>query len=65
MAIPATLIPGDGIGPEIMVSIREIMSALGSPFDWDEQQAASARSPPTETRCPNPRSTASAPPSSP
>ena len=39
MAIPATLIPGDGIGPEIMVSIREIMSALGSPFDWDEQQA--------------------------
>ncbi len=39
MAIPATLIPGDGIGPEIMASVREIMAALGSPFDWDEQQA--------------------------
>jgi isocitrate dehydrogenase (NAD+) len=39
MAIPATLIPGDGIGPEIMGCVREVMAALGTPFDWDEQQA--------------------------
>jgi isocitrate dehydrogenase (NAD+) len=39
MAIPATLIPGDGIGPDIMASVREILAALGTPFDWDEQQA--------------------------
>jgi isocitrate dehydrogenase (NAD+) len=39
MAIPATLIPGDGIGPEIMTSVRAVMAALGSPFDWDEQPA--------------------------
>ena len=33
MAIPATLIPGDGIGPEIVASVRAILDALGSPFD--------------------------------
>ena len=42
MAIPATLIPGDGIGPEITASIRAVMDALGSPFDWDEQPAGVA-----------------------
>jgi isocitrate dehydrogenase (NAD+) len=38
-AIPATMIPGDGIGPEIMTSIRQVMGALGDPFAWDEQAA--------------------------
>jgi len=37
--IPATLIPGDGIGPEIMASVRTIFAALGDPFAWDEQPA--------------------------
>ena len=33
--IPATLIPGDGIGPEVVeVTVRDL-DALGSPFDWD------------------------------
>jgi isocitrate dehydrogenase (NAD+) len=40
--IPATLIPGDGIGPEIMQSVRTIFTALGEPFDWDEQPAGMA-----------------------
>jgi isocitrate dehydrogenase (NAD+) len=40
--IPATLIPGDGIGPEIMQSVRAIFTALGEPFDWDEQPAGMA-----------------------
>jgi len=39
MPIPATLIPGDGIGPEIMASVRAVLAALGDPFEWDEQQA--------------------------
>jgi isocitrate dehydrogenase (NAD+) len=42
MAIPATLIPGDGIGPEIVASVRAVLDALGSPFDWDEQPAGMA-----------------------
>jgi isocitrate dehydrogenase (NAD+) len=38
-SIPATLIPGDGIGPEIMESAVEVLTALGSPFAWDVQVA--------------------------
>ena len=41
-AIPATLIPGDGIGPEIVESAVTVLEALGSPFDWDIQQAGLA-----------------------
>jgi len=37
--IPATLIPGDGIGPEIVASVRQVLDVLGSPFEWDEQAA--------------------------
>ncbi len=37
--MPATLIPGDGIGPEIVASVVEILDALGAPFEWDEQPA--------------------------
>jgi isocitrate dehydrogenase (NAD+) len=33
--IPATLIPGDGIGPEIMDAVLTILVALGAPFEWD------------------------------
>lgn len=37
--IPATLIPGDGIGPEIMDSALAVLEALGAPFQWDRQTA--------------------------
>src|SRR5271168_4254258 len=37
--IPATLIPGDGIGPEIVDSTLAALEALGAPFDWDRQVA--------------------------
>jgi len=37
--IPATLIPGDGIGPEVTAATLEVLGALGAPFDWDTQQA--------------------------
>jgi len=37
--IPATLIPGDGIGPEIMDATLAVMDALGAPFQWETQAA--------------------------
>ena len=40
--IPATLIPGDGIGPEITDAVVAILDALGSPFAWDIQQGGMA-----------------------
>jgi isocitrate dehydrogenase (NAD+) len=40
--VPATLIPGDGIGPEIAAAVVEILAALGAPFDWDRQAGGMA-----------------------
>jgi isocitrate dehydrogenase (NAD+) len=40
--IPATLIPGDGIGPEITQAVVTILDALGTPFDWDRQEGGMA-----------------------
>ena len=37
--IPVTLIPGDGIGPEIIDSTLAVLEALGAPFEWDTQIA--------------------------
>ena len=37
--IPATLIPGDGIGPEIVACVLGVLDALGAPFAWDTQLA--------------------------
>jgi len=41
-SIPATLIPGDGIGPEITTAVVEILEALGKPFAWEVQQGGMA-----------------------
>jgi isocitrate dehydrogenase (NAD+) len=40
--IPATLIPGDGIGTEITAAVVEILDAVGAPFAWDTQQGGMA-----------------------
>ncbi|WP_419728727.1 isocitrate/isopropylmalate dehydrogenase family protein [Lichenicola sp.] len=40
--IPATLIPGDGVGPEIVECVIEVLDALGTPFEWDRQLAGMA-----------------------
>ena len=40
--IPATLIAGDGIGPEIMDATLAALDALGAPFEWDHQIAGLA-----------------------
>lgn len=36
-SIPATLIPGDGIGPEISEAVIQILDAVKAPFEWDRQ----------------------------
>jgi isocitrate dehydrogenase (NAD+) len=40
--IPATLIPGDGIGPEIVDAAVAALDALQAPFEWDRQIAGMA-----------------------
>ncbi len=35
--IEATLIAGDGIGPEVVQAVVAVLDALGSPFVWDKQ----------------------------
>ena len=40
--IHATLIPGDGIGPEIVAATTNVLDVLGAPFVWDVQQAGMA-----------------------
>jgi isocitrate dehydrogenase (NAD+) len=40
--VEATLIPGDGIGPEIVAAVQIVLDALGSPFVWDVRQAGMA-----------------------
>ena len=42
MAIPVTLIPGDGIGPEITDATIRILEAAGMEIDWDRQIAGMA-----------------------
>jgi len=34
-----TLIPGDGIGPELTEATRRVLEATGVEFDWDLQEA--------------------------
>lgn len=42
MPTPCTLIPGDGIGPEITEATVKILDAAGASFDWDRQVAGAA-----------------------
>src|SRR5215204_5585889 len=42
MAYRVTLIPGDGIGPEITEATRRVLDATGIEFDWDVQHAGMA-----------------------
>jgi isocitrate dehydrogenase (NAD+) len=39
MAHTITLIPGDGIGPEVTNAVVRILAASGVPIDWDTQEA--------------------------
>ena len=39
MAYQVTLIPGDGIGPEVSEATRRVLEATGIAFEWDVQPA--------------------------
>lgn len=39
MATPVVLIPGDGIGPEVTLAMREVVSAVGASVTWIEALA--------------------------
>jgi isocitrate dehydrogenase (NAD+) len=40
--IPATLIPGDGIGPEVTEATLAVLDAVGAPFQWETHLAGVA-----------------------
>ena len=42
MAIPCTLIPGDGIGPDITDATVRVLEAAGAQFEWDRRLAGMA-----------------------
>ncbi|HEY0970570.1 MAG TPA: isocitrate/isopropylmalate family dehydrogenase [Gemmatimonadales bacterium] len=42
MSIPVTLIPGDGIGPDITEATVRVLEASGAAFEWDRQVAGAA-----------------------
>ena len=58
--IPATLIPGDGIGPDIVDATLAALQALCGPFVWDRQIAGLEGVTIAGDPCPRPRSPASA-----
>jgi isocitrate dehydrogenase len=37
--IPVTVIPGDGIGPEVVAATQRVLEAVGAPLAWDTQAA--------------------------
>lgn len=39
MTYRVTLIPGDGIGPEVALAMKKCIEATGVQIEWDEQQA--------------------------
>ncbi len=41
-AVPATLIPGDGVGPEVIGAAVNVIAACGVKIEWDEQAAGAA-----------------------
>ena len=47
--ITCTLFPGDGIGPEIAESVKQIFEAAGAPIDWDEQYIGKVADPRTNS----------------
>ena len=42
MGYAVTLIPGDGIGPELAEATKHVLESTGISFDWDVQQAGEA-----------------------
>jgi isocitrate dehydrogenase (NAD+) len=53
MAFDVTLIPGDGIGPEITAETVKVLAATGLAFHWDEELAGMAAVDATGTPLPD------------
>jgi isocitrate dehydrogenase (NAD+) len=53
MSYKVTLIPGDGIGPEITAETVKVLEATGLKFEWDEQLAGVAAVDATGTPLPD------------
>src|SRR5438874_9432903 len=49
-----TLVPGDGVGPEICDASVRVLEATGVEFEWDVQQAGEAAIPKFGTPLPEP-----------
>ncbi|CAL1528479.1 unnamed protein product [Lymnaea stagnalis] len=47
-----TMIPGDGIGPEISVSVKQIFSAAGVPIEWEDVDVTPVKGPDGKFRLP-------------
>ena len=35
-AFPVTMLPGDGVGPELMHAVKEVFKVSGLGRDWDD-----------------------------
>jgi isocitrate dehydrogenase (NAD+) len=53
LSYAVTLIPGDGIGPELAEAARHVLEATGIAFEWDVQQAGEATIPTEGTPLPD------------
>jgi isocitrate dehydrogenase (NAD+) len=38
--IKVTLVPGDGVGPELMLCVREMYKQIGAPIEFEEVLAS-------------------------
>jgi isocitrate dehydrogenase (NAD+) len=47
-----TMIPGDGIGPEISVAVKKIFTAAGVPIDWEDVDVTPVKGPDGRFRLP-------------
>ncbi|XP_066311759.1 isocitrate dehydrogenase [NAD] catalytic subunit 5, mitochondrial-like [Miscanthus floridulus] len=47
--IRATLFPGDGIGPEIAESVKQVFNVAGVPIEWEEHYVGTEVDPRTES----------------
>lgn len=47
--VRATLFPGDGIGPEIAASVKQIFKAAGVPIEWEEHHVGTTVDPRTKS----------------
>ena len=53
MGYTVTLIPGDGIGPEVTAAAREVIAAAGVEIKWDEQEGGAAAAEKYGNPCPD------------